>query len=257
MSTAAKAAATLVLLREDPGGYEIFMAERAATMAFAGGMMAFPGGKVDDSDAAVSGDAAVATGFEGLDPVDAAARVAAARETFEEAGVPLSNGPAVPDDVREAWRKRIVAHEVGFGDFLRAVGHRFDARTLTPYAHWCPPENLDQRRYDTRFYVAVMPPEETARHDGDESVESHWVTPAEALERADRGETMLLFPTRCNVERLAQHPTVDALMAHIAATPVRLVQPSVAMKDGEPWLTIPADAGYPVTSAPLNGLRRG
>jgi len=257
MSTPAKPAATLVLLRDHPDGYEIFMAQRAATMAFAGGMMAFPGGKVDDSDATVPGDSAIAQGFEGLDTVDAAARVAAVRETFEEAGVLLSDGPAVADDVRDAWRKRIVAHEAGFGDFLHAVGHRLDARVLTPYAHWCPPENLDQRRYDTRFYVAVMPAAESAGHDGGESVESHWVTPAGALARADRGETMLLFPTRCNVERLAQHPTVPALMAHIAAHPVRMIQPSVAMKDGEPWLTIPADAGYPVTSAPLNGLRRG
>ena len=250
-------ASTLVLLRESGGSYEIFMVERAKTMAFAGGMMAFPGGKVDASDMALAANPGLAPGFAALDPVDAAARIGAVRETFEEAGVLLTRGPSVADEVRNEWQPRITRHDADFGEFLAVVGHVLDPDLLIPFAHWCPPPNLDNRRFDTRFYLAVMPDSETALHDGGESVESHWVHPGEAIARAARGETMLIFPTERNLERLAQFATVSAVIDHARTTPVRLVQPAVQQIDGELWLTIPDGIGYPVTRATLQSQRRG
>jgi 8-oxo-dGTP pyrophosphatase MutT (NUDIX family) len=251
------AAATLVLLRETGAGVEIFMVERAKTMGFAGGMMVFPGGKVDDADVALAADPHLAPGFASLEPVDAAARIAAIRETFEEAGVLLTVGPPIGEELRSHWRARIVEHEETFADFLQSTGHRLDPAPLIPFAHWCPPRDLERKRFDTRFYLARMPADETAEHDGSESTRSHWITAAEALARADAGENSIIFPTRRNLERLALHDGIDAMIAAARETPVRLVQPVVEQRDGRPFLCIPEGLGYPVTAEPLDRAMRG
>lgn len=251
------AAATLVLLRETSAGVELFMAERAKSMGFAGGMMVFPGGKVDAADIALAQDDALAPGFAALDPVDAAARIAAIRETFEEAGVLVTVGGPVSEAVRDHWRSRIVEHEESFADFLMTTGHRLDADALVPFAHWCPPVGLEKKRFDTRFYLARMPAAETAQHDGHESTRSHWITAAEALARADAGENAIIFPTRRNLERLALHDSIETLIAAARTTPVVLVQPQVEMRDGAPYLCIPENAGYPVTAELLDRAMRG
>ena len=252
------AAATLVLLRETSAGVELFMAERAKSMGFAGGMMVFPGGKVDEADIALAQDGELAPGFAALDPVDGAARIAAIRETFEEAGVLLTvGGGPVSEERRDHWRARMVEHEESFADFLRSTGHRLDVDALVPFAHWCPPLGLEKKRFDTRFYLARMPEAETALHDGNESTRSHWITAAEALARADAGENSIIFPTRRNLERLALHDSIDALIASARATPVVLVQPQVEQRDGVPYLCIPENAGYPVTAQRLDQAMRG
>ncbi|MFC3713980.1 NUDIX domain-containing protein [Sphingoaurantiacus capsulatus] len=251
------AAATLVLLREDSGPVEIFMVERAKTMGFAGGMMVFPGGKVDAADIALAKNAELAPGYAELDPVDAAARIAAIRETFEEAGVLLTIGGPVSEETRDHWRARIVEHEETFSDFLMTTGHRLDVEALVPFAHWCPPRDLEKKRFDTRFYLARMPAGETALHDGNESTRSHWITAADALARADSGENAIIFPTRRNLERLAKSDSIEATIAEAHATPVGLVQPVVETRNGEPYLCIPEGLGYPVTAEPLAAAMRG
>lgn len=255
--TDTKAAATLVLLREGPSGLELFMVERARSMGFAGGAMVFPGGKVDESDRALAADAALAPGFAALDPVDAAARIAALRETFEEAGVLVTTGPPVSEASRAAWRRRLVAHEADFAALLAETGHRLDPALLVPFARWCPPAGLEHARFDTLFYLARMPPGETALHDGSESVTSHWIRPADALARADAGLSAIIFPTRRNLERLAQFADFAAAAAHARATAIVTVTPFPAERDGVAHLCIPEGIGYPVTAEPMGAAMRG
>ena len=72
-------AATLILFRERPGAApELLITQRAAGMAFAGGALVFPGGRIDPEDLARASD------FPEFD--DAPARIAAIRETVEEVG---------------------------------------------------------------------------------------------------------------------------------------------------------------------------
>src|SRR5688572_14606512 len=77
-------AAAVVMFRRGKAGVEVFWLKREAAMAFAGGFYAFPGGRVDPSDAAVK--------VEGATGAEAAARAAAARELFEETGVLAAQG---------------------------------------------------------------------------------------------------------------------------------------------------------------------
>ncbi len=251
------AAATVVLLREAAGGFDLLLLERHGDTAFAGGAMVFPGGRVDPGDPTVVADPAVATGFDGLDSVDAAARVAAARETFEEADVLLSTGPEIDPDVRADWRARLNAAAASYGDFLAATGHVLAAAALIPFAHWVPPAAAKiARRFDTRFYLAVLPAGEIVAPDGHEAVTAHWTTAADAVARADAGAIGLVFPTRRNLERLAQYATLSALLTATRARALTRVQPEIVARDGAMWLTIPDGCDYPVTEERLDAVRR-
>jgi 8-oxo-dGTP pyrophosphatase MutT (NUDIX family) len=251
------AAATVVVVRDAPAGWELLLLERHAATAFAGGAMVFPGGRVDPGDALVAADAALAAGFAGLAPVDAAARVAAAREAFEEVGVLLSEGPPIPAAALAGWQAGLNGGRAGYRDFLADTGHRLDAAALLPFAHWIPPASAPiARRFDTRFYLARLPAGATVAADGHEAVAAHWTTPAAALARADAGAIGLVFPTRRNLERLAQYPTLDGLLAATAARPVVRIQPAIERRDGADWLTIPAGCDYPVTEECLTAVRR-
>ena len=251
----ARPAATLILLREgETGPPVLFMQRRAKTMGFAAGMMVFPGGKVDRGDHDLAREfGLVAT----LDVDDAAARVAAIRESFEEAGVLLTQGPELDPGLLADAAPAVAARDLDFAVFLKTHGQRVNPRFLTPWSRWCPPVRLENRRYDTRFYLARVPANAQPGHDGNEAVTSLWTTAAAALRSADRGESKVIFPTRRNLERLAQHDSVDALIAHARATPVRMIAPEIKEINGRPHLTIPDNLGYPVTAEPIDRALRG
>lgn len=248
-------AATLILLREGYSAPEIFMQTRAQTMGFAAGMIAFPGGKVDARDLDLAASRLVASRHD-LDLAEVAARVAAVRESFEEAGVLLTRGPGIAErDFIEA-QPAIAGRALAFSDFLAHHDQQIDLDVLVPFARWVPPPGLHGKRYDTRFYLARLPEGASAGHDGNEATTSWWITPAEAIARADRKEAEVMFPTRRNLERLAQFGSIDALIGHAVETPVVTVQPEVRMCDDGPHLCIPEGIGYPVTREPLETARR-
>ncbi|MBV7256722.1 NUDIX domain-containing protein [Pacificimonas sp. WHA3] len=251
----AKPAATLILVRETVSGPpEIFMQRRAKTMGFAAGMMVFPGGKVDAGDHALAKSAGLSPA---LDEDDAAARVAAIRESFEEAGVLLTDGPEIDEAVLAAAAPAIAARELAFSDFLAAYEQRIDPGIMTPWSRWCPSALMKNKRYDTRFYLAKVGKHLKAGHDGNEAVTSLWTTAEDALGNAARGNGKVIFPTQRNLERLAQFSHVDDLFAHALAFEPRLIAPEVRDIDGRPHLTIPDDLGYPVTAEPLGMAVRG
>jgi 8-oxo-dGTP pyrophosphatase MutT (NUDIX family) len=239
-------AATLVLARDAVDGLEVLVIERAGSMGFAGGAIAFPGGKVDVADRPRLPEC---LGFGVLDEADALARITAARETFEETGILVSSGPAVAADTRRELRPKSDAHAIAFADLLAHIGHRIEAEEIVPFARWLPPLGL-HRRYDTRFYLARMPEGEAHLADGSEAVHARWATPARLLGEADAGAISLLFPTRCNLARLAQFESVAGLLSD--ATPPPFVQPAIEAG----WLTIPDGLGYPYVRERLEMVRR-
>ena len=191
-------AATIVLMRDGEAGLEAYLLRRVASMAFAAGMHVFPGGRVDPADTAAHtvwfgthpGDwAGVLTADEGL----AHGLVCAAvRETFEESGVLLAGaGPDVVADVStpewEADRLALIAHRESLSGLLARRGLGLRADLLRPWAHWITPE-AEPRRYDTRFFVAALPPGQQTRDVGGEADATMWLTPREALDRHARGE---------------------------------------------------------------------
>lgn len=231
-------AATLIVLRDrSDGPPDILMVERAAAMAFAGGALVFPGGRIDAGDYAL----ALAMGDDDLAP-----RLAAIRETIEEAGIAIG----IDGDV-ESMRRALA------GGAPLAELAPVDPTPLVPYARWRP-DHVPVRVFDTHFFLARLP--ETAaeaRVDATENSRVLWTTAADALAAADRGEVTLLFPTRRVLERLAEHGDSNAAFAAAARWPVRTITPWVETRGDGEWICIPDDLGYPVTAEPASRAVRG
>lgn len=248
MTDEAIPAATLIVVRERPGfPPELLMVERAEGMAFAAGALVFPGGRIDEADRRVAGKDS---------RPDAAARVAAIRETIEETAIAVGIVPE-PSTVTAYLMQSVLTEGRPFGALLLDYERKLDLDALTPFARWVPKFHA-VRRFDTLFFVARCPV-------GDwqpnvipgECSGAHWLTAAEALEREQRGAARLIFPTRRNLERLAQFSSFAEIHADALAHPIEPVTPWVEEHDGEQFITIPAHLGYPVTQERLDGLWRG
>ena len=60
-------------------------------------------------------------------------------------------------------------------------------------------DRLQQAGEDLKALLAAAPPGQAAMHDGNESVESLWIRPAQALAETDAGLRKLVFATRLNL----------------------------------------------------------
>lgn len=241
-------AATIVLFRDSPNGPpDLLMVERAPTMAFAGGAMVFPGGRIDPGDDALAR-------ARGADMPDAAARIAAIRETLEEAGIAVGLDPAPSPIDAQAMRQAL--HD---GEPIGAVlgDRRIDLGTLVPFARWLP-AHANMRIFDTLFYIAALPPgSPDPVVDATENVAVCWTTAADMLKAADRGDAQIIYPTRRNLERLAQFASFAEAVEHAHAHPVRTITPFSEERAGGMHLCIPEGLGYPVTSELMTAARRG
>lgn len=213
----------------------------------------FPGGKVDAADF----DYAEMLG--GPLPVDeAAARLAAIRETIEEAGLALGlSGVSDPADCADA---RAALHD---GESLQVICARHgwvpDLEKLVPWSRWRPPAFEGATRvFDTRFYlVDAGNAAPLATVDNTENRALFWASANEVLAKADKGEVKIIFPTRRNLERLALLGSFDAAAAHAAEHPVSTVLTYVDKREDGSWLCIPDGHGYPVLEESLGTAMRG
>lgn len=246
-------AATMVIFRNNPDGGAplILMVERVKSMAFAGGAVVFPGGKVDAADYAFAQKL-----DHGLPNDEAAARLAAIRETIEEAGLALAlSGVTNAEDCTEA-REALHAGE-SLESVCAAHGWMPDFIQLVPWARWRPP-NIETRVFDTRFYlVDAGDAELPAVVDNTENRALFWDSANGILDRLERGEVKAIFPTKRNLERLALFDGFKETAAHAAAFPVKLLFTFVEDRDGTPHICVPEGFGYPVTAEAMNTALRG
>ena len=241
-------AATLVVMRERSGGPpELLMVERTRKMAFAGGAMVFPGGRLDQQDRDLAA---------GLHEPDAPFRIAAIRETLEETGIPVGITPAI--DAGLAARLQSQLHEgADFGELLASHGLTVDLAALTAFARWKPAFH-QARIFDTIFFIAEAPAGDwQPRPQAGECEAVEWLSAAQVLARVASGEASAIFPTVRNLERLARFDSIAAARADSAAHRIETITPWIATHDGEPHLFIPEGLGYPVTREPLASVRRG
>jgi 8-oxo-dGTP pyrophosphatase MutT (NUDIX family) len=220
----AKVAASTILLRAgEDGGPEVFLLRRRTQMAFAGGMVVFPGGGVDLRDATddvgwVGPTPAAWAERLGLDDVSAARAVvcAAIRETFEESGVLLA-GPdgdsVVSDTSGPEWaeaRRALEARETAFTDVLRDRGLVVRTDLLRAWTCWVTPE-FEPRRYRTFFFVTASPTGQRAEAGSTESDAAGWMGVEAALGAA--GESVAMLPPQyCTFLELAQHSSVAGIL---------------------------------------------
>ena len=266
---AARDAATIMLVRDAQSeagpALEVCMLQRHLNSDFVGGAYVFPGGKVDDDDRTPAAEEACALRSDaeasdmlGVDSGGLAFWVAALRECFEEAGVLLayradgSTGDhtvlEAPDlDTRgrlAALRVALNAGDVRFLEACRDEGLRLATDRVHYFSHWITPEPAP-KRYDTRFFVAALPPGQEPIHDDHETVDTVWVRPDEALARARAGEFDLIFPTMKNLEAISRFATSGDLLAAAAAVErVPTVLPRVVADERGFRILLPGDPGY-------------
>lgn len=244
-------AATIVIFRRDKAGgpAQLLMVERNASLVFAGGATVFPGGRIDPADHALAARL-------GGEPEDMAARIAAVRETLEETGLVVGI-EGIVDGVIAAEARKMLMESGELAPVLDAFGWTLVPDRLVPFARWWPRQRAE-RIFDTRFYLADLG---TGAVDitVDETENTHlfWASAAQALAKADQGEISVIFPTRRNLERLALFSNFDEAISHVAEYPVKMITPFMALEEGERWLKIDADAGYPVTGERLETAARG
>jgi 8-oxo-dGTP pyrophosphatase MutT (NUDIX family) len=236
-------AATLIVMRDRPdaGVPDILVVERAAGMAFAGGAIVFPGGRVDPADHALAA---------ALGRPDDAPRITAIRETIEESAVLVGLTGAADPALGPALQQALIDG----ADLATVLGrHRLalDLDALTPFARWMPAFK-QARRFDTIFFGApALPGDWPPRPQPGECQSAEWASAAALLGRIAVGTDHAIFPTKRNLERIARFATVDHFRADDKNQLLETIIPWVEDRDGVPHVCIPENRGYPVTSEPL------
>lgn len=265
-------AATVLLLRDGADGRPaVHMLRRRASMAFAGGAYAYPGGGVDPRDEKPVGWAGPSlaqwSAALGVDPVSAQAVVCAAvRETFEEAGVLLAGpdgGSVVADTTGESWeadREALVSRELSFADFLARRELVLRSDLLAPWARWITPE-FEERRYDTWFFVAMMPAGQRTLDVSGEADRTVWLRPDEAVEGYRRGEMVMMPPTIATLRALLPYDSVAAALAGAADRDLEPVLARAVLEEGRIVLSWPGHEEFTKTvprgSGPASGSEPG
>ena len=139
---------------------------------------------------------------------DAAHRVAAVRELREEAGITVA-----------------------------------DPAELVKFSRWITPAEV-AIRFDTHFFLVVLPDGQEPRVDGRECVDLRWLSPTAALEAHRRGDLALVFPTIKHLEQLERFASADEALAHARGREVVPVQPRVVMSGEVARVVLPGEPGY-------------
>ncbi len=247
-------AATIVLTRDGveaaPGALEVYLLRRHDGMAFAGGMAVFPGGGVDqrdfDAHVAWAGPSPSAWAEQmGCDESLARALVCAAvRETFEESGVLFagrSEDDLVADTSAADWeadRVALEARELAFSDFLARRGLVLRSDLLRLWSTWITPV-FEPRRFNTRFFVAALPPGQQTRDVSSESETVEWMPVREAITQVDEQRLLMLPPQYCTCLELYGRTTAAEALVEADRHRVEPFLPEVVLEGEQARLTTP------------------
>lgn len=209
------------------------MVSRSARGAFASALV-FPGGAIDPHDHE-PGWRDLVEDFDDVAHEERALRIGAVREVWEETGILLGHATAP------------ARAEQSFGDAIAMAGASLRLNSLTHFAHWITPA-AERRRFDTHFYLALAPAGQNAVPDGGETLAVEWMPPGHAVELAQSGARPIIFPTMLNLALLAESSSGTEAINSARSRPQVTVQPEMTTEsDGRRRITIPPEAGYPIT----------
>ncbi len=222
------------------------MVVRHHQIDFASGALVFPGGKLDPQDLDSRVLSRLAS-YPDASGEQSQLRAAAIREVFEESGILLardqSGAARLPDAQCEAWRDGLNKHSLTMGDILAEGDLTLACDALVHYSHWITPPVMP-KRFDTHFYLARVPAGQIPDHDGHENVDSLWIRPKQVIQDAESKTRTVIFPTLCNVVRLAQWDSVEEAFDGARRAPVVPITPWTEKRMDGRYVCIPKDAGY-------------
>ena len=252
-------AATIVLVRQGNSGPEVLLLKRNRTVGFVPGAYVFPGGRVDAEDASPE----LAALLYGVSPAEAAKRlgveesddgalayyVAALREAFEETGIMIGstpNGdplpPAAADDSVRGVLTALHRGERTFAEAVKELDVTLDGLAVEYIAHWVTPR-AEPRRYDTRFFVAVVPDGTEALPDGGEITQAVWLSPEAALARNEAGSLPMIFPTIKTIQSLCGFESVLRLRDSFAGREIPTILPRLVRTPTGVGIQLPEEDG--------------
>ena len=263
IDTPPRDAASVVMLRDGAEGMEVLLMRRHADSAVLGGAYVFPGGKVDAADAAPEllarldrppAELHARLGEPALSPAQAAALyVAAAREAAEESGLLfLQRGAEEVASHSAATCTRLRAGE-SLGALLAEHGALFDTDALAPWSRWITPRrpSVMNKRFDTRFFLAAVPPAQEARVDDFEVTEARWLTPRAALAQYRAHEIDMAPPQIVSLLHLMRYAHVAEAMHDARTRHPPLIQPEPVEIADTRVLCYPGDPEHPVAARAL------
>lgn len=242
------------------------MIRRHRGMRFLGGHYAYPGGKVDASDAAPESLArtiglsleAAEQLFPGVDGLPALAYwVSALRELFEETGILMASDEAGhpldlgdPDQASrvERCRKALMGGEQSLARLLAGEGWLFDLRPLRYLCHFMTPRS-SPIRFTARFFLSPLPQGQEPRLFHEETSEGLWLGPADGYRRYRAGEMAMAEPGEYGLGYLAQFDSYDAVWANHADGRHKFEGTTDRIEfysEGYDWATSSWTAGKPV-----------
>lgn len=202
-----KAAATIMLAREKEGTLEVLLLKRNKALAFAAGLWVFPGGKIEPEEKEAAADDL------------AAARLAAVRETMEEANIAI------------------------------------DKESLTFFSHWTTPK-VEPRRYATWFFFGDVTGRVLDVKVDDSEIKKHqWVNPQEALDKVKTGDLAMMPPTYISLQLIRKCKTIAAAKAKLTETDPIIILPVLQLEKGKMVCMYKGDAGYETGDADTVGPR--
>ena len=255
-------AATVVMLRDAPQGLEVFLVKRHGLSDVLGGAYVFPGGKLDANDTLLDPTAHLDQEPAQLhaalgEPETAVSTatglyVAALREAFEESRVLFTH------DIATARAALLHKTTKPFNQLLAELRIRLQTRDVLPWSRWITPRmpSVTNKRFDTRFFVAAVPPDQEARHDNYETTESVWLQPRAALQQYWSGQIELAPPQIISLSHLSRHRSVASVMDAARAQLPPLVLPESFDEDGTRVLCYPGDTRHSVARRALPGVTR-
>jgi len=257
-------AATVVILRDGPQGPEVFLVKRHGLSDVLGGAYVFPGGKMDAADGAPAHHAYLdqspdqlhaALGEPDTAPATACGLfIAALRETYEEAGVLFAQ--SVPS-ANESAALRVTGAAQGsdFHQRLESGSLRLQTLAVHPWSRWITPRmpSVTNKRFDTRFFIAVMPAGQNAAHDDFEATESAWLRPRVALEQYWNREIELAPPQIMSLAHLSRYQSAAQALEAARASAPPVIMPEAYQENDERVICYPGHARHPVAQRAMPG----
>ncbi|MBZ2169431.1 MBL fold metallo-hydrolase [Marinobacter sp. F4216] len=247
-------AATLILTRDNAEGIEVLLLQRSWDAIFLPGYHVFPGGALDpaESDArhhAAGPDDSDISQIMSLSEGGQDYMLAAVRECFEEAGILLAqdqSGQLISGNhpVHEQ-RQAVFMGEQTLAGVCQHHGLTIPLDRLAYLSHWVTPPG-PPRRFDTRFFVTAAPEGQMASHDGQETIDHLWISPAQALEDHRSGTRLLGLPTLRTLRILSDFDNTSDLMRYAHANPPEAnpESPWPALRKGKPVMLEPGAPAY-------------
>lgn len=210
MDEVMKQAATIILIRNYEQKLQVYMTKRPDSMKFLPGHHVFPGGVMQAEDK----NQQLFSRCTNQDlVVDLSYSITAIRECFEEVGYLLADLPACEassGDNRQQLRLKMNEKQMSFHEWAVEKKVRLRTDLIRYFGHRITPRTVSRIRFDTRYFLTIVPQHVKMEPDNREVAKAEWMEPEIALEYLKKGTMKMVPPTIDALTVLTQFPTAEA-----------------------------------------------